>query len=154
MKIFILTLSKREARLAMVSKLEKIIYNLYICYAPVVIIASAIAIRIFSLSPTKCLFDPLTKDCLFYTLDFNIIYHPLNIINLIFIIYNILYIYYNVIIKQDVVGKTVKKIYGDTKKSFYLRKRHKQISVLLFCYITALTLSYVRFPIILARAIY
>jgi|GEM_PF-3394436 len=138
----------------MVSQLEKIIYNLYFCYAPVVIISLAIAIKLWYLSPTKCLFYPLIKECLFYRLDFNIIYHPLNIINLVLVIYNILYIYYNVILKQDVVGKTVKKIYGNTKRTYFFRKRRKQISVLLFCYITALTLSYVRFPLTLVKAIY
>ena len=138
----------------MVSQLEKIIYNLYLCYAPIVIVASAIAIRLIYLSPARCLFDSLAKGCLFYKLDFNIIYHPFNIINLIFVIYNVLYIYYNVILKQNIVGKTVKKTYSNIKKSYYFKKKRKQISVLLFCYITALALSYFRFPIILAKAIY
>lgn len=137
----------------MVSKLEKAIDNLYLCYAPVSIFALFISIILIDLAPTKCLFGSLAKECLFYKLDSSLIYHPLNIINLIFIIYNLLYLYYNVILKQDVAGRAVKKIYGKAKKHYYLRKR-KKIRVLLFCYVTALAISYFRFPITLAKAIY
>ena len=137
----------------MVSKLEKAIDNLYLCYAPVSIFALFISMVLIDLAPTKCLFGSLAKECLFYKLDSSLIYHPLNIINLLFIIYNLLYLYYNVILKQDVVGRAVKKIYNKAKKHYYLKK-HKKIRVLLFCYVTALTISYFRFPITLAKAIY
>ena len=137
----------------MVSKLEKAIDNLYLCYAPVSIFALFISMVLIDLAPTKCLFGSLAKECLFYKLDSSLIYHPLNIINLLFIIYNLLYLYYNVILKQDVVGRAVKKIYNKAKKHYYLKK-HKKIRVLLFCYVTTLTISYFRFPITLARAIY
>ena len=138
----------------MISKLEKAIYNLYCCYAPVVIIALLVSIKLVQLAPTKCLFDSLAQECLFYRLDLNSFYHPLNIINLFFIIYNILYIYYNVILKQNVVGRAVKNIYNKTKKYYGLERKRKKIGVLLFCYVVALILSYFRFPITLAKAIY
>ena len=138
----------------MVSKLEKVIYNLYFCYSPIIIIALLIVIKLIQLTPTRCLFDSLASECLFYRLDFNSIYHPLNIINLIFITYNILYLYYNIILKKDVVGRSVKKIYDRTKRKYQLKRQRKRISILLFCYVTALILSYFRFPITLVKVIY
>ncbi len=138
----------------MVSKLEKIIYNLYLCYSPIIIIALLIVIKLIQLTPTRCLFDSLASECLFYRLDFNSIYHPLNIINLIFITYNILYLYYNIILKKDVVGRSVKKIYNRTKRKYHLQRKRQRISILLFCYVTALILSYFRFSITLVKAIY
>ena len=137
-----------------VSRLEKAIYNVYCCYAPIVIIALIISLKLVELTPTKCLFGSTARECVFYSLDFNLIYHPLNIINLIFIAYNVLYIYYNVFLKQDVVGKSVKKIYSKTKKLYLLKNKRKQISLLLFCYASALILSYFRFPITLSKIIY
>ena len=138
----------------MVSKLEKAIDNLYLCYAPVSIFALFISMILIDLAPTKCLFGSLAKECLFYKLDSSLIYHPLNIINLLFIIYNLLYLYYNVVLKQDVVGRAVKKIYGKVKRHYYLKGKRQKVSVLLFCYLTALALSYFRFHKTLAKAIY
>ena len=140
--------------LTIVSKLEKAIYNVYCCYIPIVILALVISLKLIELTPTKCLFGSTAKECLFYRLDFNLIYHPLNIINLIFIAYNIIYIYYNVILKQNVVGKSVRKIYSKTKKKYLLKNRRKQLGILLFCYVSALILSYFRFPITLSKIIY
>ena len=141
-------------KLTIVSQLEKAIYNVYSCYTPIVIIALIISLKLIELTPTKCLFGSAAKECIFYSLDFNLIYHPLNIINLIFITYNVLYIYYNVILKQNVVGKSVKKIYSRTKKVYLFKNKRKQISVLLFCYVSALILSYFRFSITLSKIIY
>ena len=137
----------------MVSKLEKIIYNLYFCYLPVIAIALLISIKLLELTPAKCLLDSLSSECTFYRLDFNLIYHPINIINLLFIIYNILYIYYNVILKQNVVGRTVRKIYLRTQKAYRIKNKRKQISILLFCYFSTLILSYFRFSITLIKII-
>lgn len=137
----------------MVSKLEKIIYNLYFCYLPIIAIALLISIKLIELTPTKCLFDSLSSECTFYRLDFDLIYHPINIINLLFIIYNTLYIYYNVILKQNVVGRTVRKIYFRTQKKYRIKDKRKQISILLFCYFSTLILSYFRFSITLTKII-
>ena len=137
----------------MVSKLEKIIYNLYFCYLPIIAIALLISIKLIELTPTKCLFDSLSSGCTFYRLDFDLIYHPINIINLLFIIYNTLYIYYNVILKQNVVGRTVRKIYFRTQKKYRIKDKRKQISILLFCYFSTLILSYFRFSITLTKII-
>ncbi len=137
----------------MVSKLEKAINNLYFCYAPIVAIALLISIKLTLLTPIKCLLNSSAKDCIFYSFNFNFVYHPISIINLIFIIYNILYIYYNVILKQDVVGKTVRKIYSKTRKAYRIKSDRKKANILLFCYISALLLSYFRFPITLYRII-
>ena len=137
----------------MVSKLEKIIHNLYFCYLPVVAIALFTSIKLIELTPTKCLFGSLSNECTFYKLDFDLIYHPLNIINLLFIIYNTLYIYYNVILKQNIVGRTVRKIYFKTQKIYRVENKRQQISILLFCYFSTLILSYFRFSITLAKII-
>lgn len=137
----------------MASKLEQAIYNPYICYLPIAIIALLISTVLFQITPTKCLFKFSTDDCFFYNLDLNLMYHPLNIINFIFVIYNILYLYYNVILNQNVVGRSVKKIYTKALKKYYINQRRKKLSVLLFCYFTALILSYLRFPITLAKII-
>lgn len=137
----------------MVSKLEKAINNLYFCYAPIIAIAFLISIKLTLLTPIKCLVNSSTKDCIFYSFDLNFIYHPISIINLIFIIYNVLYIYYNVILRQDIVGKTVRKIYSKTRKAYRIKSDRKKINILLFCYIFALILSYLRFPITLCKII-
>ena len=137
----------------MVSRLENLIYNLYFCYAPIVAIALFTSIKLVQIAPTKCLFDSVSRECVFYKLDLNLIYHPLNIINLIFIIYNILYIYYNVILRQNVVGKAVRRIYSKTRKFYQIKNKRKQISILLFCYFTALVLSYFRFSLTLVKII-
>lgn len=138
----------------MVSRIEKIIYNLYLCYLPIICIALFFSLKLIKLSPVKCLFGSSAQQCLFYNQDLNLLYHPLNIINTIFIIYNILYIYYNVFLKKDVVGRSVKKIYTKTTKYYHIRKKRKRISVLLFCYVTALMLSYFRFPITLFKTVF
>lgn len=137
----------------MVSKLEKIIYNLYFCYIPIIAIALVASVKLVQMTPTKCLFDSLSRECLFYRLDFKLIYHPLNIVNLILVIYTALYIYYNVILKQDVVGKTVKRIFSKTVKIYQLKNKRKQLSILLFCYCAALLLSYCRFSVTLWKII-
>lgn len=137
----------------MVSKIEKVIYNLYFCYAPIVVIALFISIKLLLLTPVKCLIYSSANDCVFYQFNLNLVYHPINIINLIFIVYNALYIYYNVILKQDVVGRTVKRIYCKTRKIYKIRNKRKQLNILLFCYVSALILSYVRFPITLSKII-
>ena len=137
----------------MVSRLEKIICNLYFCYIPIMTIALFTSIKLIELTPTKCLFYSLNTECTFYRFNFNLLYHPLNIINFLFIIYNILYLYYNVILRQNVVGKTVKKIYSKTKKLYQIKNKRKQISILLFCYFAALILSYFRFIITLIKII-
>jgi len=137
----------------MVSNLEKAIYNRYFCYVPIIAIALFISFKLFDLTPTKCLFNSSAIECVFHRLDFSLIYHPLNIVNLIFIIYNILYIYYNVILKQDVVGKSVKRIYSKTKKIYCIKNKRKQVSILVFCYVSALILSYFRFPVTLSKII-
>ena len=137
----------------MVSKLEKIIYNLYFCYVPIIALALAASIKLVQITPTRCLFDSFSKQCIFYRLDFKLIYHPLNIINLILVIYTALYIYYNVVLKQDVVGKTVKRIYSKTKRIYKLKNKRKQLSILLFCYCAALLLSYFRFSVTLWKII-
>lgn len=135
----------------MVSQLEKAINNRYCCYAPIVLIAIVISIKLIQLTPTKCLFNSVARECVFYQFDLNLIYHPLNLINLLFIVYNVLYIYYNVFLGQNVVGKSVKKIYYNTKKIYNLKQKRQKLSVLLFCYISALILSYFRFPITLSK---
>lgn len=137
----------------MVSKIEKLIYNLYFCYFPIVAIALFVSIKLVLLTPIKCLIYPSASECIFYQFNLNLIYHPINIINLIFVVYNALYIYYNVVLKQDVVGKTVKRIYCKTRKIYRIKNKRKQINILLFCYVSALILSYVRFPITLSRII-
>ena len=137
----------------MVSRLEKIICNLYFCYIPIIGIAFFTSIKLIELTPTKCLFDSLSSECTFYRFSFNSIYHPLNIINLLFIIYNILYIYYNVILKQNIVGRTVRKIYFKTNELYQIKNQRKQISILLFCYFAALIISYLRFLITLTKII-
>ncbi len=137
----------------MVSRLEKAIYNLYFCYAPIVAIALFISVRLTLLTPIRCLLDSSANECIFYKFDFHFIYHPINIINLIFIAYNILYVYYNVVLKQDIVGRSVKRIYSKTKKIYRIKNKRKQLSILLFCYVMALILSYFRFPITLSKII-
>lgn len=137
----------------MVSRVEKVIYNPYLCYIPIILIALFFSAMLVQISPTKCLFGSSAQQCLFYNQDASLLYHPLNIINAIFTIYNILYVYYNVFLKKDIVGKSVKKIYTKTTRHYYIRKKRKRITILLFCYITALMLSYVRFPITLLKTI-
>ena len=137
----------------MLSRLEKAIYNLYFCYIPIVAIAFFVSVRLTLHTPIKCVLDSSTQDCIFYRFSFQAIYHPLTIINLIFIIYNILYVYYNVVLKQNVVGKSVKRIYSKTKKIYKIENVRKQLSILLFCYFAALILSYIRFPITLSKII-
>ena len=137
----------------MVSRLEKIICNLYFCYIPIIAIALFTSIKLLELTPAKCLLNSLSSECTFYKLEFNLIYHPLNIINLLFIIYNLLYVYYNIILKQNVVGRTVRKIYSKTKKIYQIKNKRKQISILLFCYFATLILSYFRFIITLTKII-
>ncbi|MEM7762371.1 MAG: hypothetical protein AAF298_30280 [Cyanobacteria bacterium P01_A01_bin.40] len=138
----------------MLSRVEKVIYNLYFCYIPIVLFALFFSSRLIQLTPTKCLLGAVVEECLFYQPNLGLIYHPLNLINLIFISYNILYLYYNVILKQDIVGKTVKHVYQKSLTHYQLKQKRKRISVLLLCYFTSLILSYLRFPITLARAIY
>ena len=137
----------------MVSRLEKIICNLYFCYIPIVAIALFTSIKLIELTPAKCLLYSFSSECTFYKFDFNLVYHPLSIINLLFIIYNVLYIYYNVVLKQNVVGRTVKKIYSKTNKLYQIKNKRKQISLLLFCYFAALILSYLRFLVTLTKII-
>ena len=137
----------------MVSKLERAICNLYLCYSPIVAIAIIISFKLTLLTPAKCLFYPSVEECIFYKFNFNFLYHPIGIINLIFIIYNILYLYYNVALKQNVVGRSVKKIYSKTKKVYQIVNVRQQVSILLFCYLAALILSYLRFPITLSRIV-
>ena len=92
----------------MLSRVEKIIYNLYFCYIPIILFAVLLSSRLIQLTPTKCLLGSIDEACLFYQPSLDLIYHPLNLINLLFICYNVLYLYYNVILGQDIVGKTVK----------------------------------------------
>ena len=137
----------------MVSRVEKIIYNPYFCYSPIVFFTLFFSSVLIKLSPTKCLFNSIEELCLFYKHNAYLIYHPLNIINLLFLLYNILYLYYNVILKKDIVGKSVKKIYHQTTKNYYIRRNRKRLSILLFCYVSALLISYARFSITLFKII-
>lgn len=138
----------------MLSRVEKLIYNLYFCYIPIALFALFLSSRLIQLTPTKCLLGSIAEECLFYRPSLDLIYHPLNLINLLFISYNILYLYYNVVLGQDVVGKTVKHVYQKTTAHYQLKPGRKRISVLLLCYITSLILSYFRFAVTLIRAIY
>lgn len=138
----------------MLSRVEKLIYNLYFCYIPIVIFALFFSSKLIQLTPIKCLLGALVKECIFYQPSLDLIYHPLNIINLLFVSYNILYLYYNVILKQDTVGKTVKNVYQKTKAHYRLKRRRKRITVLLLCYFISLILSYFRFAFTLVRAMY
>lgn len=137
----------------MMSKIEKVIYNPYFCYSPVAIITLYISIQLIQITPTKCLFGSLADECIFYSFELNWFYHPLNLINLIFVVYNFLYLYYNIGLKQNIVGRSVRKIYTKAKKKYYIKQRRKKISILLFCYFTALILSYFRFPLTLAKIV-
>ena len=138
----------------MLSRLEKIIYNLYFCYIPILIFALFLSSRLIQLTPTKCLLGSMAEECLFYQPNLDLVYHPLNLVNLVFISYNVLYLYYNVILGQDIVGRTVKKVYQRTIARYRLKQRRKRISVLLLCYFSSLILSYFRFAVTLIRAIY
>ncbi|MEM7590425.1 MAG: hypothetical protein AAF383_02695 [Cyanobacteria bacterium P01_A01_bin.83] len=138
----------------MLSRVEKLIYNLYFCYIPIVVFALFFSSKLIQLTPTKCLLGALVEECIFYQPNLDLIYHPLNVINLLFVSYNILYLYYNVILKQDTVGKTVKNVYHKTKAHYQLKQRRKKITVLLLCYFISLILSYFRFAYTLVRAIY
>ena len=137
----------------MISRLEKIIYNLYFCYLPIVIIGLLINYFLLTIVPGKCWWNSSAQECFFRNVSYDFIYHPVNIANIIVTTYNILYIYYNVILKRHVVGKAVRRIYRRLQKKYYLGSQCKQISILLFCYITASFLAYFRFAITLARVI-
>jgi len=138
----------------MVSRVEKIIYNPYLCYVPIILVALFFSIKLIKLSPIKCLFSSSAEQCLFYNSNAYLLYHPLNIITLLFLIYNFLYLYYNVVLKKDLVGKSVKKIYCKTNNKYYIKNQRKRVTVLLFCYVTVLMISYIRFIVTLAKAIY
>ena len=134
-------------------KIEKVIYNRYLCYLPIIIAGLLVSYLLFWLTPNKCLTEYLTQECFFENSYYDFIYHPLNIINIVFSIYNFLYLYYNVVLRQDVVGRSVKKIYGKLQKQKYVGNKAKQANILLFCYLTALLISYFRFIITLTREI-
>ncbi len=138
----------------MVSRIKKILCNPFVCYSPIFIFALLFSNQLLKSSPTECVTNSLDESCLFFHNNIYLIHHPLNLINLLFLIYNLLYLYYNIILKKDVVGKSVKKIYRQTKKKYYIKTTRKRISILLFCYVTALVISYFRFSIILLKAIY
>lgn len=136
------------------SRVKKIFYNRYFYYSPIIIFTLFFSSRLIQLSPTKCLFGSTEKQCLFHDYDVYLLYHPLNIINLLFLLYSTLYLYYNVILKKDIVGKSVRKIYHRTTKKYYLRGKRQRLRILLFCYVTALIISYARFLITLLKTIY
>ena len=136
----------------MISKIEKLIYNRHLCYLPILCFTIAVSAKLIQLSPTKCLFDSMSQSCIFYQLKPTLIYHPLNLVNLIFLFYNLLYIYYNVFLKQDIVGKTVKKVYRRTQKRYSMGK-HQRLSVLMLCYALSLIISYFRFSLVLLGSI-
>ncbi len=133
------------------SKVKKIFYNPYFYYSPIIIFTWFFSSQILKISPIKCLLGSIEEQCLFYNYDAYLIYHFFNIINLLFLLYTTLYLYYNIILKKDVVGKLVKKVYHRTTKQYYIRKKRKRIIILLFCYLTALIISYARFPIIILK---
>ena len=137
----------------MASKIEKVIYNPYLCYLPIIVTGLSVSYLLFWLTPNKCLSGYITQECFFKNSNYDFIYHPLNIINVVFTIYNILYLYYNVFLRQDAVGRAVKKIYSKLNKKYYIGSKIKQTTILLFCYITALFLSYFRFVITLTNSI-
>jgi len=137
----------------MLLKIEKVIYNPYLCYLPVIIIGLSVSYLLFWLTPNKCLTNYLTQECFFKNSNYDFIYHPLSIINIFFTIYNFLYLYYNVVLRKDVVGRAVKKIYGKLLKKYYMGNKVKQVITLLYCYIMALILSYFRFIVTLARGV-
>lgn len=138
----------------MVSIIERAICNRYLCYLPVVFFTLLISIELIQLAPTRCLLWVSSQDCFFSQFEMSSIYHPLNIINLVFLAYSILYIYYNIFLNQNIVGQMVKNVYRKTKKRYPLKSKRQQISILLLCYSIALIVSYFRFTIILAKAIY
>ena len=137
----------------MISKLEKAIYSRYICYLPVVAMTLFISSWLFYFTPGKCFLNLAAQECFFSDRSYNFIYHPLNICNIIFITYSLLYLYYNIILKRHVVGRAVKKIYGKVNRQHHISNKRQKISILLFCYVTALSLSYFRFAMTIARAI-
>lgn len=137
----------------MLFKIEKVIYNLYLCYLPIIVTGLSVSFLLFWITPDKCLAGEISQACFFKNHNYDFIYHPLTIINLVFTIYNILYLYYNIVLKQDVVGRAVKKTYSRLRKKYYMGNKSKQLGVLLFCYITALFISYFRFIITLTRAV-
>ena len=136
-----------------VSRIEKVIYSLYFCYLPVLIIGLGISYFLFTITPGKCFGGSITLECFVGNSSYDFIYHPINLVNLVFTVYNLLYLYYNVILNRHVVGRAVKKIYRRLQKKYYLGNKRQQISILLFCYITALCLSYFRFALTIVRAI-
>lgn len=138
----------------MILRIKKIVCNPIICYSPIFMFAWLFSSQLLKYSLIECLFSSTNEQCLSFQNSFYLIYHPLNLINLLFLIYNILYLYYNIILKKDVVGKSVKKIYRQTKKNYCLKTTRKRISILLFCYVTALVISYFRFSLTLFKAIY
>ena len=133
------------------SKVKKIFYNPYFYYSPIIIFTLFFSSQLLKISPVKCLFGSTKEQCLFYNYDAYLIYHPFNIINLLFLLHTTLYLYYNIILKKDVVGKLVKKVYHRTTKQYCIRKKRKRLTILLFCYVTALIISYARFPIIILK---
>ncbi|GAB4543498.1 MAG: hypothetical protein Tsb0014_37160 [Pleurocapsa sp.] len=138
----------------MISKIEKLVYNRYFCYSPVAGLALIVILKLASLSPIKCFFYWSSEQCIVIKSVFYIIYHPINIALFLFAVYNILYFYYNITLGKNIVGKSVRKIYKNTTNKYYIKSRFKKLTILLFCYSTALILSYLRFPIVLRKAIY
>ena len=138
----------------MVSRIKKILCNPFVCYSPIFIFAWLFSNQLLKSSPTECLINSLDEPCLFFHNNIYSIYHPLNLVNLLFLIYNLLYLYYNIVLKKDVVGKSVKKVYRQTTKNYFIKTTRKRLSILLFCYVTALVISYFRFSITLLKAIY
>jgi hypothetical protein len=138
----------------MISTIEKLVYNRYFCYTPVAALALIVMLKLASFSPIKCLLDWTDEQCITRKSIFYMVYHPINIIVFLFAAYNILYFYYNITLGKNIVGKSVRKIYKNTTNKYYIKSRTKRLTILLFCYWTALILSYLRFPIVLRKAIY
>ena len=138
----------------MVLRIKKIVCNPIICYSPIFIFAWFFSSQLLKYSLIECLFSSTNEKCLSFQNSFYLIYHPLNLINLLVLIYNILYLYYNIILKKDVVGRAVRKIYHQTTKNHCIKTTRKRMSILLFCYLAALVISYFRFSITLLKAIY
>ena len=137
----------------MISKIEKLLYNRYFCYFPIAFMAIAITFLLMRLSPLKCLIAITAEECIARSNTLYMVYHPINLVILLFAIYNLLCLYYNINLKVNMVGKSVRKIYRNTMKKYYVQNFYKKITILLFCYTTALIISYFRFPVVLKKTL-
>ena len=138
----------------MISKIERVIYHPLLGYTPIFLIAIILTWKLIQFSPINCMSDSWSNQCIVYENNSSLIYHPVNILILIFFSYNFLYLYYNIALRKNVVGRSVKTTYNKILNTHQIKSNSKRLSILLFCYTMALILSYTRFFKTLGRMVY